>query len=321
MRKTLSWAASILVIISLGTLGYYNLENKNKGYEFAITETLSQNSDAKIVLPDGDEIILTNKSSSISLNNEEGLININDSIIDLSKNITESSSEIKMNEVVIPFGKKSELLLADGTKVWLNAGSRLAFPVSFTQKNREVYLEGEAYFEVTKNELQPFIVHAADLNITVLGTHFDISAYQTDKDIKTILIEGSVTVSRSNIFGFGENEVLLKPNQIASFNKKDNSIKVFDDPNVGFYISWTQGWMQFSHESLKSVFDKLERYYSVKIIVPQDFPSSEVISGKLDLKESVEDVMKIVEDVAKIDYRINKNEIFVDKKLKRINMK
>ncbi len=321
IRKTLSWAASILLILSLGTLGYFNLNNKHKGYEFAATETLSQNNNAIIILPDGEEIILTSKSSSISMNNEEEQIIINDSIIDLSKNIAESHSELEMNEVVIPFGKKSELILADGTKVWINAGSRLAFPVSFKQKNREVYLEGEAYFEVAKNELQPFIVHAADLNITVLGTQFDISAYKTEKNIKTILIEGSVTVSRTNIFGFEENEVLLKPNQIASFNKIDNSIKVFDDPHVDFYISWTQGWMQFSQESLSSVFDKLERYYSVKIEMPKDFPSSEVISGKLDLKESLEDVMKVLSDVAKIEYRINKNEIYINKKLKRIHMK
>ncbi len=321
IRKNLSWAASILLIISLGVLGYYNLENKSNGYEFAAIETSSRNSDAKIILPDGEEVILTSESSSISMNNDEGLININDSIIDLSENIDESCSELRMNEVVIPFGKKSELLLADGTKVWLNAGSRLAFPVCFTEKNREVYLEGEAYFEVTKNELQPFIVHAADLSITVLGTHFDISSYPEEKNIKTILIEGSVTVSRSNIFGFGESEVLLKPNQIASFSKKDNSIKVFDEPNIDFYISWTQGWMQFSQESLKSVFDKLERYYNMKIIVSQDFPSSEVISGKLDLKESLEDVMKVLGDVAKIEYRINKDEIYITKKLKRINMK
>lgn len=84
--------------------------------------------------------------------------------------------EAQMNEVVIPYGKKSELLLADGTKVWLNAGSRMAFPSKFTKNIREVFLEGEACFEVEENEGQPFIVKAGDLDVKVLGTHFNVSA-------------------------------------------------------------------------------------------------------------------------------------------------
>src|SRR5690606_14480825 len=98
--------------------------------------------------------------------------------------------EVWMNEVIIPYGKKSELLLADGTKVWLNAGSRLAFPSRFTRNTREVFLEGEACFQVAKNEEQLFIVKAGNLDVKVLGTHFNVSAYPADATIETVLLEG-----------------------------------------------------------------------------------------------------------------------------------
>ena len=202
--------------------------------------------------------------------------------------------------------KKAELLLADGTKVWLNAGSRLAFPQKFIEKKREVFLEGEAYFEAAKNETQPFIVNTGQLNIKVIGTHFNVSAYPSDNNIETVLLEGSVVVSRPTVFGLKKEEVTLKPDQKALFDVQNNIISVSDVPDAGMYISWTTGWLEFSKESLHSVFNQLERYYNVKITIPPNFPYPELISGKLDLKDSLEDVMIALGDVSNIVYRINK---------------
>jgi ferric-dicitrate binding protein FerR (iron transport regulator) len=116
----------------------------------------------------------------------------------------------------------------------------------------------------------------------------------------------------------GTNEVLLQPYQRATFNKENKDIKVFDEPDADIFIVWTEGLLQFSQGNLQSVFTKLERYYNIKIDTPKDFPSSEVITGKLDLKESLEDVMIALSDVANLDYRIYDNRVVIDKRLKKI---
>lgn len=319
LRKIFGRAASILLLISLGTFGYFYLHEKDATYQFAHSQSIAQSNNARLVLSGGDEIALTENNSILALSNNNQLTINNDSTIDLSQN--ETKEKAQMNEVLIPYGKKSELLLADGTKVWLNAGSRLAFPSKFTKKTREVFLEGEAYFEVSENKAQPFIVNAAEINIKVLGTRFNVSAYPTNQYIETVLLEGSVALSNPKTFGFGKNETLLAPNQKASFNKTDNTMDVADEPDASFYIAWTEGWLQFSRESLHSVFTKMERYYNVEIKIPENFPSSELITGKLDLKESLEDVLLALADVAKIEYRVDGNKIYVDKKMNEIQRK
>ena len=321
LRKFLSWAAVILFAVSVGSFSYLYLQKKNSDYQFVSSEIQDQSNESRLILSDGEEIELHNDNSTISLNNNNELIINNDSVIVLSQKESESDNVVQMNEVIIPYGKKSELLLADGTKVWLNAGSRLAFPSKFTKKTREVYLEGEAYFEVVKNEAQPFIVNVAEIDIKVLGTHFNVSAYSSDENILTVLLEGSVSVNKLVAMGFSKNENVLNPYQKAKFDKQNKSIVISDEPNADLYIAWTEGWLQFSHESLHSVFAKLERYYNVEINTPEKFPSSELISGKLDLKESLEDVLVALADVAKIEYRITGNEIYIDKKLNELLMR
>jgi len=212
IRRRFSWAASVLVIVSLGILGYMHLNEKHRGYSFLSSETQHGN-EARMVLSSGEEITLTKDNSTISMDDETNRVTVNDSVIDLTRNVDARKQEVQMNEVVIPYGKKSELLLADGTKVWLNAGSLLAFPSGFTGDTREIYLEGEAFFKVAKRESKPFIVKTGTLDIKVLGTHFNISAYPADATIETVLLEGSVAVEKPKTFGLGKKEVVLKPRQ------------------------------------------------------------------------------------------------------------
>ena len=314
IRRSLYWAASFLVILSIGTLSYFYISEGSGGYEFLSSDTQLKNNDVKLLLSSGEEISLKTKNSKFELNNENELLINNDSIIDLSLKGVDDSNEIQMNEIVVPYGKKSELILADGTKVWLNAGTHFAFPTSFIDDSREVFLEGEAYFEVVENMDKPFIVNVNKLNIRVLGTSFNVSAYPNDDRIETILLTGSVVVGKSRLLGQKRDDVIIKPYQKASFNKQDNEVVVSNEPNADSYITWTEGMFQFSKESLQSVLTKLERFYNVSMSFPENFQSSELISGKLDLKESIADVMMVLGDVAKIEYRINENIIYVDKK-------
>jgi transmembrane sensor len=316
-RRRLSWAASVLLIVSLGTFGYLYLYEKEQGYRF-VSSDVQQSSEARMVLSTGEEIALKKDNSTIAMNDAASQVTVNDSIIDLSEKTDAGKQTVQMNEVVIPYGKKTELLLADGTKVWLNAGSRLAFPSKFTKNTREIYLEGEACFRVAKNENQPFIVKAGNLDVKVLGTHFNVSAYSKDATIETVLLEGSVALEKPKAFGLGKSEVVLKPNQKASFKKEESEITVTDEADVDLYVAWTYGWLKYERESLWSVLRKVERYYNVEIQLPASYPGDDKITGKLDLKESLNAVMVVLADASGFEYRISENKVFIEKKMKTL---
>ena len=314
--KILGWAASFLIIFIASFLAFYYF-NSEKSYQFTSSDIL-QYSDTRLTLSTGEEIALKKDNSIISLYDTDSQITVNDSIINLEQLPETGAGKVQMNEVIVPYGKKSELFLADGTKVWLNAGSKLAFPSRFTQNKREVFLEGEACFQVTKNEQQPFIVNTEKIKVKVLGTCFNISAYPSDAIVEAVLIEGSVAVEKNNILEFGKKEVVLEPNQKASFIKGENNITVSSEKDADLYIAWTHGWLKYDRENLLSVLQKVERYFNVEIQLPQGYPADDKISGKLDLKDSLEDVMFILADAAEFEFRITGNKILIDKKIDEI---
>ena len=321
LRTLFRVAAVFLLVTTLGAVGYFYLSVQPQPYEFVSDDPGKTGGDARLVLSTGDEISLKKDNSSIALTADEQLRINNDSVIDLRGKAAGITEPGRMNEVIVPFGKKSQLVLEDGTKVWLNAGSRFAFPTRFTGKKREVVLEGEAYFEVAKSSERPFLVNAGEVSVRVLGTRFNLSAYPTDGVIEAMLVEGSVAMTEKSGPGFSRKEVVIIPNQLGSFNRTEKSMVVRNEPDTDIYIAWTEGWFQFSKEDLFTVFKKLERFYDVKFVYPSDFNSPDLISGKLDLKDTPEQVMRALADVARIEYRIENNYIRVTKTMKPLPMK
>jgi ferric-dicitrate binding protein FerR (iron transport regulator) len=161
-------------------------------------------------------------------------------------------------------------------------------------------------------------VKAGNLDVRVLGTHFNVSAYPADATIETVLLEGSVAVEKPKTFGLGKNEVILKPSQKASFEKEASEFTVTDEPDTDLYIAWTYGWLKYDKESLWSVLRKVERYYNVEIHLPDNYPGDDKITGKLDLKESLEEVMVVLADASRFEYRINGNKVFIEKKMEEL---
>lgn len=321
LRRTFALAASVLIVVSIGIIGYSYFNNRNVEYQFASSNVSGDQEDARLILSSGEQIDLQQDNSTIEIDEKEKITINNKDVIDQSSNDAKDLDKLQMNEVIVPYGKSSQLLLADGTKVWINAGSRLAFPTKFTKDTREVYLEGEACFKVAKDASQPFIVNANSLAIRVLGTYFDVSAYSSDENIETILVEGSVMVGRKTSFGMSQN-VELKPYQKATFNKEEKEIIVLDEPDANVYLSWTEGWFQFSHQNLAKVLEKIERYYNVNVIVQNEaFPKEGKITGKLDLKDSLDEVLTALSDVIKMEYRIEGNKVLISKKMEGIPMK
>ena len=320
LHRILRYAAVLVFALLIGgSAGYWMISQNQKSYVFTGIADSGKYQQSRLFLSDGTNVNLEKENSKIALDVDKQLVINNEKVIDLSK--TNNPDEAKMNEVFIPYGKKSQLILEDGTKVWLNAGSKLAFPTKFTGKKREVFLEGEAYFEVAHNQKLPFFVNTGEIVLKVLGTKFNLSAYKTDQLIETVLIDGKVTVSKQSLLGFLNSETILAPNQKASFDKENKSISVKSEPDVEFAIAWTEGWFMYSQQDLKTVLNKLQRYYNVQFIFDSGFQTTDQITGKLDLKDSIEKVMIALADVAKIQFRIADDKIYIGKKITELKMR
>lgn len=313
LNKILRYAAILVFALLIGgSAGYWMISQNQKSYVFSADQTQGTETQTRLLLSDGTKVDLENKNSKIAMNADQQIVIDNDQVIDLSK--SNNPDEIKMNEVVIPFGKKSQIILEDGTKVWLNAGSKFAFPTKFSGENRKVFLDGEAYFEVAHNKKLPFVVNTNTISVEVLGTRFNLSAYQSDQLTETILIEGKVAICEQSVLGFMKNETILVPNQKASYNKEEKTISVKYEPDVDFAIAWTEGWFKFSKQNLNDVLNKLQRYYNVQFVFDGEFSPTALITGKLDMKDSIAEVMLALGDVAKIQYRIEGDKIYIEKK-------
>ena len=308
----LKYAAILFLALSIGAAGFWSFYQNQKSYVYSTIADSGENGKSQLHLSNGTIVDLEKDNSKIALSADQKIIIDNEKVIDLNKSNQPDNS--KMNEVVVPFGKKSQLTLEDGTKVWLNAGSRIAFPTKFTGKKREIFLKGEGYFEVAHNQERPFYVNTDNISIKVLGTRFDISAYESDKFIETVLIEGRVAISERSALAFIKIESILMPNQKASYDRIGRNIDIIDEPNADYAISWTEGYFKFYKQSIKDVLNKLQRYYNVQFITSPGFPTEDLISGKLYLKDTIEQIMTSLDVVIKLKYRIVGNQIYIEKK-------
>ncbi len=317
----LRYAALLILLLGFGGLTWWYLSPGREAVDFKFSdETVTTiEGDTRLILHSGEQFSLMEDNSTIRVR-EDGEIEINEEQVVNGKN-ADLKGQVAINEVVVPFGKKSQLTLSDGTRVWLNAGSRMAFPAEFHGKRREVFIKGEAYFEVKSSTDIPFFVHSGEISVKVLGTRFNISAYPSDEAVQTVLLEGKVLLTDNTAGIFSKRETILEPNQIASFEKGDRHFSVNPVEDAGAYIAWTSGWFSFSQEMLSDVLKKLERYYNVEFVCESEILSTGLISGKLDLKESLEQVMMVLGDVAGVEYRLHENRITLTKSVSKMPVK
>jgi ferric-dicitrate binding protein FerR (iron transport regulator) len=215
--------------------------------------------------------------------------------------------------MIVPNGHQALLTLSDGTKVWLNAGSKLIFPSVFEAGKREVFVEGEAFFDVTKNPEKPFIVVTKGLNIQVFGTSFNVMAYPDEEVIETVLVTGKVQLERNDFSLFKKEKVMLHPGQYAGLKKNGLKLEV-KDVDVESFISWKQGWYKLDKLPLSDVVSKLERYYNIKVVIIDKELELLKITGKLDLNANLNQVMDNLAEAVKIRYKIEQNTILIRKR-------
>jgi transmembrane sensor len=213
----LKYAAVALIFLIVGALLFYK-PNKTISpvYSFDFEKQLNI-SQSQLIRSNGDNIILKDKRAILTYKKTGELVINNDTLKSTDELKYENTNSIKkqsFNQLIIPYGKTSEILLSDGTKVILNAGSSLVFPELFTGESREVFLYGEAFFDVKHDSDHPFVVNVNNLRITDLGTSFNISAYPSDGRIETLLTEGKLSI-RNNNEGLYDKATELIPGQLA----------------------------------------------------------------------------------------------------------
>jgi transmembrane sensor len=181
------------------------------------------------------------------------------------------AKELQYNTIATPRGGKYQLNLPDGTKVWLNAATVLKYPVVFAANERRVELTGEAYFEVSKNKQQPFHVKTAQQDVEVLGTHFNVNAYNDEKEVKTTLLEGSVKVLALNVKPNTKmpGSIVLKPNQQATVSETGLHVT---DADMKETMSWKNGMFEFKNSDLTSIMRQASRWYDVDVVYEGGIP-------------------------------------------------
>lgn len=213
-----------------------------------------------------------------------------------------------INTLSIPNGKRFTLLLSDGTRVHLNAGSSLRYPAKFKEKgNREVFLTGEAFFEVSKNRQQPFIVSSDKMEIKVLGTKFNVSAYPEDEMINTVLVEGLVRLGSPGLPP--DQSTFLEPGFKAEWDSAQKIIKK-EKVDTGQYTGWTEGKFIVREMEFKSILKKLERHYNISITNNNKALSNRAFSATF-TTETIEEVLNTFALETSFEFEISANHIII----------
>ena len=215
----------------------------------------------------------------------------------------EKDTEKMMNRLLVPRGGEFNLTLSDGTRVWLNAETELLYPVRFSGKQRVVYLKGEAYFDVVKNQEMPFIVQVEDVSVKVYGTGFNVNTYE---GVETVLVNGSVGMKQ------GGKEVMLTPNQKGTFDRSKGEI-VVEDVDVLAYVAWKDGDFIFRNESLGRIMDKLSRWYGLEVFYQNGELRDVHLSGNLKRYKDVQELFHSFERISDARFKVQGNTVFISK--------
>jgi ferric-dicitrate binding protein FerR (iron transport regulator) len=234
-----------------------------------------------------------------------------------------------MHEITVPEGVKSKLKLSDGTILWINAGTTIRFPNSFVGATRDIWLDGEAYFEVSKDKAHPFYVHTSDVDVKVYGTKFNLKAYNDEDIFEATLIEGLVSLETRNMLNKVKEEVFLEPNHKAVYLKKKPKtlateiIRAISQPikprqilisnpiEVEPVISWRDGRLEFYDETLENIAVKLERRYGVVMKMQDEEMKDLRYTGVLKNIISIEQALKAIQMTTDFDYEIRDNLVII----------
>ncbi len=299
----LKYAATISFILGIGYVYFTDFFNKPAKLVIPKESVLLELDNGEVKsIEGGKKIRLILNSDGKVLGAQSG-----DSIV-YRENSDVPNTALTYHTLIVPYGKRFKLILADGTKAELNAGSSLKYPVKFMEgSNREVFLTGEAFFDVAKDAAHPFIVNADELGIKVLGTQFNVSAYPEDAFVRTVLVEGSVSLSENTS---NTKATKLEPDHQAIWNKEEKRIYI-EEIETSIFTSWIEGQIVFRHMPFKNIIKKLERHYNVDIRCNNIVLNEETFTASFDI-ESIEQVLETFNKNYAIGYTIKDNQIIIN---------
>ena len=295
-RKVFQYAAIVLVLISvsIGINSSLNTETSTNLITLELEDGTLKNIDK-------------NLATKIYNSNGEIIAKLENSRLIYTKKTGQNDKQL-YNKITVPNGETLMVILSDGTEVAINSGSNMKYPTSFLgEQKRSVFLEGEAFFEVSKNKNMPFVVHTKDMDIRVLGTKFNVSSYKNDNSSSVTLKEGSVGVNKPKEAFDRKKSIIIKPGQQVFYKNKEFTVKEVSVPK---HIAWKKRELQFKNDRFEDIIKKLERYYDIKIENQSAKLNNTKYTGTF-TTETISEVLNVFKELSDFSYQINSSIIII----------
>lgn len=309
-KKRFIWIAASIMLIA-ASVSLFLLVGKPSSTSLANNQSKQTSNDvmpgtsgAILKLDDGSSIVLDNVSNGNLVQQGNTLVVKSDAAISYVKSNAQNDRQIHYNTIETPKGRQFQLVLEDGTKVWLNAASSIRFPVAFIGKQRVVEITGEAYFEVAKNKQKPFQVMFNGSMVEVLGTHFNVNAYADEESMNTTLLEGSVKIVK------GESQKIIKPGEQAQI-RNDGSVRTVTNVNTDAVVAWKNNAFLFDNTDVKKLMRQLSRWYDVDVAFKGAIDESLTFNGTISRSAMLSTVLKMLESTGDVKFSIEGKRIIV----------
>lgn len=306
-RKFYTWTAAAILFLVIGG-SFYFLKDNDLQKAAAVPSTSKHKTlvpggnKAVLTLANGSSIILDNAANGTLSKQGKALVTKSDNGKISYSPANGSLKDVVYNTLRTPRGGKYQITLADNTKVWLNSASSLRFPTSFPGNKRIVEVTGEAYFEVAENAAKPFIVAVNGMEIKVLGTHFNVKAYDDESVMKTTLLEGAVVVKKE------AESVLLSPGEQASVDKA-GQFSLIKNADINQIIAWKNGLFWFKNNTIQEVMRQIARWYDAEVVIRGNIPQH--FTGSISRNSDVHRIFKILQETGNIHFKVEENKIIV----------
>ncbi|MDR2449339.1 MAG: FecR domain-containing protein [Prevotellaceae bacterium] len=300
-KRLYNYTAAAACFVLLITLSFYftgREEVTPKDTDYTPYKVINRQQAASdiVIIAEDSRMKIEDENSEISYD-RKGTLRVDDKIVKSAH-----AENPSMNQLCVPFGKRAQLTLSDGSKLWVNTGTTVMYPSVFSGSRREIYVDGEIYAEVAADAGKPFIVKSDGLEIVVLGTGFNLSTYIKDDMQQLVLVNGSIKVTSNG------NTVQMYPNQVYTRTAQESSLKAIH--NTEPYTSWRDGVYLFENEPIENVFFRLSRYYNVTMVIPEE-ASGVVCYGKLELKEDLSVLLSGLMQIASFNFVVKDNQYII----------
>ncbi|GEP98275.1 FecR family protein [Chitinophaga cymbidii] len=308
-RRYRMWAAAAAVLVTGALATFWLMQDQRPAPDATAQQPLMNDvapggNKAMLTLADGTQIPLDSSANgTLALQGGTKLQMQGNGLLAYETSGQSGTAPLVYNTITTPRGGQFQVTLSDGSKVWLNAASSLRYPAQFSRGKREVELTGEAYFEVAKKDGAAFTVKASGVEVAVLGTHFNIMAYEDEAQVKTTLLEGAVKVSH------GGSSKRLSPGQGASLEKSTGALNVEDHVNLEEAVAWKNGLLQFEGNDIRSAMRLIARWYDVEVVYRS--PVQAHFRGIIPRNVNVSKVLQMLEMTGEVHFEIKGKQIIV----------